>query len=86
MINFVFWKEYGFHEKDFPINSFNVENVEIVSPIANIYFTADAMTQLVDSQFQPSTDFGMTFLSIQGFSGFILLSFLITVLINRFVK
>lgn len=86
LINFLFWKDYGFHVKDFPIHSFNSENAEMVSPIANLYFTADAMTQLVDSQFQPSTNFGMTFLSLQGFSGFILLSFLITVLINRFVK
>lgn len=82
-INYSWWNSYGFHAKDFSIASFSPK---CTSPIANIYFTADAMTQLVDSQFQPSTDFGMTMLTIQGFSGFILLSFLITVLINRFVK
>ncbi|WP_372752695.1 pentapeptide repeat-containing protein [Mariniflexile sp.] len=81
--NLNYWNEYGFHEKDFAIASFSSENI---SPIANIFFTADAMTQLVDSQFQPQTDFGMYMLTMQGFSGFILLSFLITVLINRFVK
>lgn len=83
LTNLFYWSDYGFHKKDFAIESFNSE---MVSPLANIFFTADAMTQLVDSQFQPSTDFGMTMLTIQGFSGFILLSFLITVLINRFVK
>jgi hypothetical protein len=83
LTNLNYWSEYGFHEKDFSIASFSAENI---SPIANIFFTADAMTQLVDSQFQPQTDFGMSMLTIQGFSGFILLSFLITVLINRFVK
>ena len=82
-INLRYWCEYGFHEKDFAIASFSAENISF---IANIFFTADAMTQLVDSQFQPQTDFGMSMLTIQGFSGFILLSFLITVLINRFVK
>lgn len=81
--NLIYWCDYRFHEKDFSIASFNAENI---SPVANIFFTADAMTQLVDSQFQPQTDFGMSMLTIQGFSGFILLSFLITVLINRFVK
>lgn len=81
--NLNYWSEYGYHEKDFAIASFNAENI---SSIANIFFTADAMTQLVDSQFQPQTDFGMSMLTIQGFAGFILLSFLITVLINRFVK
>lgn len=83
LTNLNYWSEYGFHEKDFAIASFNAENI---SPVANIFFTADAMTQLVDSQFQPQTDFGMSMLTVQGFSGFILLSFLITVLINRFVK
>jgi hypothetical protein len=83
LTNLNYWSEYGFHKKDFAIASFSAENI---SPIANIFFTADAMTQLVDSQFQPQTDFGMSMLTIQGFSGFILLSFLITVLINRFVK
>lgn len=83
IINLKYWCEYGFHKKDFAIASFSSENI---SPTANIFFTADAMTQLVDSQFQPQTDFGMSMLTIQGFSGFILLSFLITVLINRFVK
>lgn len=82
-INLTFWCEYGFHEKDFAIASFSAEKI---SPTANIFFTVDAMTQLVDSQFQPQTDFGMYMLTMQGFSGFILLSFLITVLINRFVK
>ncbi len=83
LTNLNYWSEYCFHQKDFAILSFSAENI---SPIANIFFTADAMTQLVDSQFQPRTDFGMLMLTIQGFSGFILLSFLITVLINRFVK
>ncbi|WP_281540484.1 pentapeptide repeat-containing protein [Maribacter aestuarii] len=82
-INIKYWCEYGFHVKDFAIASFQSEKI---SPVANIFFTADAMTQLVDSQFQPKTDFGMSMLTLQGFSGFILLSFLITVLINRFVK
>jgi hypothetical protein len=81
--NLNYWSEYGFHQKDFAIASFCPNRI---SPIANIFFTADVMTQLVDSQFQPQTDFGMSMLTIQGFSGFILLSFLITVLINRFVK
>lgn len=81
--NLKYWSEYGFHEKDFAIVSFCPKQI---SPIANIFFTADAMTQLVDSQFQPQTDFGMSMLTLQGFTGFILLSFLITVLINRFVK
>ncbi|MCF6131609.1 pentapeptide repeat-containing protein [Flavobacterium wongokense] len=81
--NWIHWKDYGLHEKDFPIRSFYPK---VFDYKANIYYTADVMTQLVDSQFQPSSDYGMTMLTIQGITGFVLFSFLITVLINRFVK
>lgn len=81
--NWIHWKDYGMHEKDFPINSFCPKTFDFT---ANFYYTFDVMTQLVDSQFQPSSDYGMTILTIQGVTGFVLFSFLITVLINRFVK
>lgn len=83
ILNLIFWNNYVLCHKDFPIQSFVPEKYDVK---ANLFFTADVMTQLVDSQFQPSSNFGMAMLSFQGFSGFILLSFLITVLINRFVK
>ncbi|MDI6050056.1 pentapeptide repeat-containing protein [Flavobacterium sp. XS2P24] len=81
--NWINWKDYGMHQKDFAIDSFCPITFDFK---ANLYYTLDVMTQLVDSQFQPSSDYGMTMLTLQGITGFVLFSFLITVLINRFVK
>lgn len=83
LFNMSYWKEYQMCQKDFAIRAFTCDTFNFK---ANFFYTAGVMTQLVDSQFQPSSDLGMCMLTIQGFSGFILLSFLITVLINRFVK
>jgi len=82
-INYSQWNNYKLIQKDLAIEAFDKDTVNITS---NLFYTLDATTKLVDSQFQPSSDFGMNWLVIQGIAGFILLSALITILINRFVK
>ncbi|MBP4136741.1 pentapeptide repeat-containing protein [Flavobacterium geliluteum] len=77
------WKSYELEKKDLTINVFCKDSANVSS---NIYYTLDATTKLVDSQFQATSNEGMVWLTIQNLCGFILLSALITIILNRFVK
>lgn len=77
------WKSYDLEKKDLAIQVFCKDSSNVSS---NIYYTLDATTKLVDSQFQATSNKGMVWLSIQNLCGFILLSALITIILNRFVK
>lgn len=77
------WKSYDLAKKDIAINVFCKDSSNISS---NVYYTLDATTKLVDSQFQAKSNKGMIWLTIQNLFGFILLSALITIILNRFVK
>ncbi len=77
------WNSYSVKTRDVLINSFQTDTANIKS---SIYYTLDATTKLIDSQMQPTTDLGMAWLSIQGVFGFLLLSGLITIILNKFVK
>lgn len=81
--NYFLWEKYILKTKDVEIATFSSTNY---NNLANFYYTNDVLTKIVDSQFQPSSDLGMNMLTFQGMLGFILFSFLITVLINKFVK
>jgi len=84
VLNCVFWQEYGLTTNNsLPVNVFDKDSV---STSSNFYYTLDAATKLVDSPFQVTTDFGIILLIIQSFVGFIFLSALIAIIINRFVK
>lgn len=82
-VNMYNWTNYSLKEKDICIDAFNPDSTGIVS---NLLYTMDVTTKLIDSQFQPTSDTGMFWLSFQSVVAFILLSALITILINRFVK
>lgn len=77
------WESYGLKEKDVLIDSFNPDTVNIKS---NLLYTLDITTKLVDSQIQPTSNIGMLWLAIQSVFAFILLTGLITILINKFVR
>jgi hypothetical protein len=77
------WKDYDLKQKDLAINVFCKDSSNVSS---NIYYTLDATTKLVDSQFQATSNEGMIWLTFQNLCGFILLSALITIILNRFVK
>lgn len=77
------WKEYSFEKKDIKIEAFNPDSATVES---NLLYTLDVTTKLIDSQFQPRSNIGMFWLTFQSIFAFILLSALITILINRFVK
>lgn len=81
--NYLLWNEYKLKSKDITLNSFESGDYSF---FANFYYTNDALTKIVDSQIQPSSDCGMISLTIQSILGFVLFSFLITILINKFVK
>ena len=83
LINKYNWASYSLEKKDICIEAFNPDSVNIAS---NLLYTMDVTTKLIDSQFQPSSNTGMFWLSFQSVVAFILLSALITILINRFVK
>jgi len=82
-INHSKWAIYKVHERDVPILSFHSDSANIRS---SVFYTLDATTKLIDSQMQPTSDTGMIWLSIQGVFGFLLLSGLITIILNKFVK
>lgn len=82
-VNHSKWLMYRVCERDVPILSFHSDSANISS---SIFYTLDATTKLIDSQMQPTSDLGMTWLSIQGVFGFLLLSGLITIILNKFVK
>jgi uncharacterized protein YjbI with pentapeptide repeats len=81
--NYLNWNEYGLKQKDLSIDVFNPTEPNISS---TIYYTLDCTTKLVDSQFQATTSFGMGWLTAQSLFGFILLSALITIILNKFVR
>lgn len=77
------WRSYKFVNKGHEIEGFSVDSTNITS---NLYYTLEATTKLVDSQLQPTSSLGMNWLLIQSILGFVLLSALITIILNRFVK
>lgn len=83
IINARNWKSYALEKKDVRIEAFNGDSSNFHS---NFFYTLDATTKLVDSQFQATSNNGMAWLTIQNLFGFILLSGLITIILNRFVK
>lgn len=83
ILNSYLWKDYVLTFKDVSNSYMNLSSFDLLSVLM---YTLDATTKLVDSQLYPCSETGIIFLSIQGAVGFILLSFLITVLLNRFVK
>lgn len=83
LINYINWGRYELLPKDLSISVYHKDSVNVAS---NFYYTLDATTKLVDSQFQASNNFGMLWLSFQSIIGFIFLSALVTIILNRFVK
>ena len=77
------WTGYKFANKGTEIEGFSVDSTNVTS---NIYYTLEATTKLVDSQLQPTSSLGMNWLLMQSILGFVLLSALVTIIINRFVK
>ena len=77
------WSLYKFKSKGTEIEGFSVDSTNLSS---NIYYTLEATTKLVDSQLQPTSTLGMNWLLVQSIIGFVLLSALVTIIINRFVK
>ena len=82
-INHIFWDNYHLELRDVKSVQFFSDTTHI---IANIFYTFECTTSLIDSQLQPTTNIGMSLLTIQGIVGFIFLSGLVTILINIFVK
>lgn len=82
-VNYNKWQSYSLAQKDISIEAFNPDSVSMTS---NFFYTLDVTTKLIDSQFQPKSDVGMFWLSFQSIFAFILLSALITLLVNRFVR
>lgn len=81
--NYNNWLKYGLKQKDLKIESFNPE---LPNYSSTFYYTLDSTTKLVDSQFQATTEFGMVWLTAQSLFGFFLLSALLTIIINKFVR
>lgn len=82
VVNYKFWGKYDMKSKDVYISSFDADSVNMAS---NLFYTVDATTKLIDSQMQPTSDFGMSMLTAQSVLTFVLLSALITILANRFI-
>jgi hypothetical protein len=83
LFNYINWNAYQLKEKDLVIDSFASDSVNYSS---NFYYTLDVTTKLIDSQFQATSNYGMTIFSIQSIVAFVFLSALSTIIINRFVK
>jgi len=83
ILNYQKWNAFAFHKKDLSIESFNPDSANIVS--SGLY-TLDVTTKLVDSQFQPTSTVGMYYYAAESICAFILLSALVTLILNRFVK
>ncbi|MBA6156768.1 pentapeptide repeat-containing protein [Tenacibaculum sp. S7007] len=77
------WSSYKFVNKSRKIEGFSIDSTNFTS---NLYYTLEATTKLVDSQLQPTSSIGMNWLLVQSILGFVLLSALVTIIINRFVK
>lgn len=82
-LNYIYWKDYVLSKKDLTIECFKPSEVSLT---ANFFYTVDITTKIIDSQFQPSSTFGMFMLTVEGVTGFVFFSFLITILVNKFVK
>jgi hypothetical protein len=82
-LNFKYWNAFAFDKKDLKIESFSPDSANIIS--SGLY-TLDVTTKLVDSQFQPTSSVGMYWLAAESICAFILLSALVTLILNRFVK
>jgi len=82
-INHIMWKQFNVCERDVPLQSFSciVPNFK-----TSIFYTLDATTKLIDSQMQPTSDSGMFWLCGQGVFGFLLLTGVINIISNKFVK
>jgi hypothetical protein len=83
VINYRNWPKYQLTQKDLAISVYDRDSVNMAS---NFYYTLDVTTKLVDSQFQATTNYGMFWLTFQSIVGFIFLSALVTIILNRFVK
>lgn len=83
IVNYLNWSKYELTQKDLTIIAYDKDSVNIAS---NFYYTLDTTTKLIDSQFQATTNYGMIWLSLQSIVGFIFLSALVTIILNRFVK
>lgn len=82
-INSCNWKSYKLVQKDLSISSFNSDSSNLQS---NFLYTLDATTKIVDSQFQATSHSGMNWLTLESIVGFILLTGLVTIIFNRFIK
>lgn len=76
------WLNYGLIQ-NVEIESFNPH---LPNYYSTFYYTLDSTTKLVDSQFQATTGYGMAWLTAQSIFGFLLLSALLTIIINKFVR
>ena len=82
-VNYNNWEDYEMAPKDMTISSFESDSTRITS---SAFYTLDVTTKLVDSQMQPKSNPGMVWLAIQSICAFMLMSALITLILNRFVK
>ena len=83
LINNKEWKSYDLKSGITSINSFNSDSTDFVT---NIYYTLDNTTRLVNSSIRPTSEYGFIWLAIQSIFGFVFLSLLITIIINKFLK
>lgn len=83
LANALMWDKYNLRPKDVSIEAFHQDSLSLV---ANVFYTADATTKLVDSQLQPTSTLGMALLTVQSVFAFVLLSALVTILVNRFIR
>ncbi len=77
------WQSYKFVSKGVDIQGIRTDSTNVSS---NLFYTLEATTKLIDSQLQPTSEYGISWLLIQSIVGFVLLSALVTIIINRFVK
>lgn len=77
------WVYYCLEKRDVQIDNFNSE---LYNNYANFVYTFDSITKLIDSQIQPTSELGMWIFILQGVFGFLLLSSLISIISNKFVK
>lgn len=81
--NYFNWNKFKLKEKDVLVDSFNPDSVNIAT---NFSYTLDVTTKLIDSQMQPTSIFGMECMAAQSLIAFIMLTALVTIILNKFVK
>lgn len=81
--NYNNWYDYDLVKKDLDIDAFCPLHPNFYS---TFYYTLESTTKVVDSQFQATSNFGMMWLTAQSLFGFFLLSALLTIIINKFVR